>query len=146
MRELVKLLDENFEYESHESSGGTLYIYVVSNRKEAACPNCGLPSDKVHSWYKRRFKDLPIQGMKVELVLNNRVLFCKNDDCPCRTFAETFDCLPRKAKRSRRLTEKIVNISLEVSSVTASEILRDGIADVGKSTVCSLLKKRHATN
>jgi len=64
MRELMKLLDENLEYESHESSGGTLYIYVVSSRKEAACPNCGMPSDKVYSWYNRRFKDLPIQSMK----------------------------------------------------------------------------------
>ncbi len=34
-----------------------------------------------------------------------------------------------------------MDVSLNVSSLNASDILKNGIADVGKSTVCNLLKK-----
>jgi hypothetical protein len=35
-----------------------------------------------------------------------------------------------------------VRVSMEVSSVSASRMLRKRTADVGKSTICELLKKR----
>jgi hypothetical protein len=82
-----------------------------------------------------------MQGKKVEIVLDNRKYFCKNPSCDHKTFAEAFECLPHKGKRSRRLTEAIIEISLNVSSVTAAATLRKGTADVGKSTICNLLKK-----
>lgn len=68
-------------------------------------------------------------------------MFCVNPDCPHTTFAKTFAFLPPKGKKSQRLQDKIVNMSLHVSSLTASELLKNGIADVGKSTICNLLKK-----
>ncbi|MDR1157327.1 MAG: transposase family protein [Oscillospiraceae bacterium] len=144
MDELVKLLDENLAYEHHEIIDDILYIYVASARQEAVCPYCGSTSDKTHSRYERRFRDLPIQGKKTEVVLFNRKMFCPNERCGHKTFAETFDCLPHKAKRSTRLTEEIVKVSLEVSSVKASALLKRRVAKVGKSTICNLLKKRRA--
>jgi transposase len=141
MEELVRLLCENFKYVRHEIDGDLIYIYVKSNRDECECPYCGTPSKKVHSRYKRRFRDLPVQGKKVEIVIENRKFFCVNSDCRHKTFAETFDCLPYKSKRSQRLTEAIMGMSLHVSSVTAARVLRNGVADVGKSTICNLLKK-----
>jgi transposase len=145
MDDLVKLLDENLAYEHHEIIDDMLYLYVASVRQEAVCPYCGSTSDKVHSRYERRFRDLPIQGKKTEIVLLNRKMFCSNNRCGHKTFAETFACLPHKAKRSMRLTEEIVKISLEVSSVKASALLGQRVAKVGKSTICNLLKKRRAT-
>lgn len=50
-----------------------------------------------------------------------------------------------KGKRSRRLTYEVVKVSMEVGSVSASGILRRGIADVGKSIICELLKKGEPT-
>ena len=141
MEELVKILDEDLEYVEHEIIGDTIYIQVSSNREAAFCPYCGTESKRVHSRYERRFKDLPIQGKKVEIVLTNRKYFCSNPDCLHKTFAESFACLPFKGKRSRRLTESIIELSLNVSSVTAAAMLRKGTADVGKSTICNLLKK-----
>ena len=140
----MKLLDEDLAYNGHEILGEMIYIHVSSTRETAVCPYCGRESSKVHSRYDRRFKDLPIQGNKVEIIINNRKMFCKNGDCAHRTFAETFECLPFKSKRSNRLTDEIVRISLEVSSVTASAILKKGVAKVGKSTICNLLKKSRA--
>jgi hypothetical protein len=144
MVELVKQIDTDLKYEGHEIKDDTLFLHVVSARDEAVCPYCGMASGRVHSKYERRFADLPIQGMKVIVVLRNRKMFCGNPECGYKTFAETFACLPFKGKRSLRLTDKILRLSLEVSSVTASKILRKGIADVGKSTICDLIKKNQA--
>ena len=141
MRELVKLLCKDFQYVRHEIDGDLICIYVKSKRREAECPYCGAMSESVHSKYERRFRDLPIQGKKVEMIVDNKNYFCKNPECTHKTFAETFECLPFKGKRSKRLTDAIIELSLNVSSVTASETLRKGTADVGKSTICNLLKK-----
>ena len=145
MEELVKLLDESLEYIEHEIFDGIIYIQVASIHESAFCPYCGTESHRIHSRYERRFQDLPIQGKKVEIILNNRKYFCENPACTQKTFAESFSCLPFKGKRSKRLTEEIVRFSMEVSAVTASALLRKGVAKVGKSTICNLLKKQKQT-
>jgi transposase len=141
MDELIKLLDENLEYVNHEIIGSVLFMHVMSTRKGANCPYCGQFSLRVHSAYPRSFQDLPVQEKKVIVVIKNRKMFCDNPDCGKKTFAETFMFLPPKGKKSKRLIGKIVDVSLNVSSVTAARLLKDGIADVGKSTICNLLKK-----
>ena len=85
-------------------------------------------------------------GKKTKVVIENRKFFCDNPDCGFTTFAERFDFLAQKGKKTKRLIEKIVDVSLNTSSTTASRTLKDGIADVGKSTICSLLKKRYASS
>ena len=141
MDEFIKRLDKNLKYENNEVVGDTYYVYVVSTRKKVNCPYCGQPSSRVHSTYPRSFQDLPIQDKKVIIVIRNRKMFCGNGDCERTTFAETFSFLRYKGKKSKRLIEKIIDISLSVSSVTASAILKEGVADIGKSTICNMLKK-----
>lgn len=143
MDEIIKLLDENLDYVSHKIIGDTIFINVVSNREEVICPYCGNPSSKAHSHYKRSFQDLPIQGKKVRVILNNRKMFCCNLDCNHTTFAESFDFLKFKATKTKRLENEIINISMNVSSLTATNILRNSVANVGKSTICNLFKKRY---
>lgn len=145
MEEFVKMLDEHLDYIRHETIGDTIYIYIKSNRKETVCPYCGTPSFKRHSGYEKSFQDLPIMDKKTKLILNNRKMFCANPDCKHTTFAEKFEFLAPKSKKTKRLLDKIVDISLNVSSLTAADILKDGIADVSKSTICSLLKKRYTS-
>ena len=141
MDEFVKLLCKDLEYEKHEIAGDLMYIYVKSCRAKVKCPYCGMVGKRVHSRYIRRFRDLPMQGKKVEIVLENLKYFCNNLECEHKIFAEDFDCLPFKGKRSKRLTDAIIELSLNVSSVTAAAMLRNGTADIGKSTICNLLKK-----
>ena len=143
MDELIKLLDPGLDYISHEIVGDTIFIRVASNKGEAVCPYCGHASSKKHSVYERSFQDLPIMGMKSKIIIQNRKMFCTNPECGHKTFAETFGFISPKAKKSNRLLEKIIDVSLNVSSVNAAEMLRDGIADVGKSTICNLLKKKY---
>jgi len=146
MDELIKLLDENLEYIDHEIKGDTIYIQVVSCRKKAVCPYCGQSSDKVHSKYIRTFQDLPIQGKKVVLVLLNRKFFCNNSECGYKTFAERFSFFTNKAKKTMRLENEIVKLSLNCSSIAASSLLKGSVANVGKSTICNILKKRRTNN
>jgi hypothetical protein len=85
---------------------------------------------------------LPIQGKKVYVYLLNRKYFCSNPECTHATFAESFNCLKPKSKKSERLIDEILKVSGEVSSVTASKLLSDSVVDIGKSTIYNLLKKR----
>ena len=144
MKELLKILDECLEYEGHEITEDIIMIYASSNREEVECPYCGGKTKRIHSRGERRFRDLPIQGKKVEVVMKQRKMFCVNKACKRTTFSERFDFLPSKGKRSKRLTSEIIRVSLTVSSVTASKMLKESVADVGKSTICNLLKKRQA--
>lgn len=143
MDEFIKMLDKHLDYVEHDVVEDTIVIHVESNRMEVVCPYCKGVSTKAHSTYARSFQDLPIMGKKTKIVLKNRKMFCLNKDCTHTTFAETFDFLAPKGKKTKRLLDKIVDISLNVSSVNAADMLRDGIADVGKSTICNLLKKRY---
>jgi transposase len=141
METFIKGLDKDLRYEKDEIVGDTYYLYVASKRKKAECPYCGQLSSRVHSVYIRSFQDLPIQDKKVIIVMQNRKMFCDNPACKKRTFAETFSFLRPKGKKSKRLIEKILEVSLNVSSVTAAALLSNGIASVGKCTICNMLKK-----
>jgi len=141
MRDIISLLDDNLIYLDHQIYDAHIEVIAYSNRDEVLCPFCNKPSSRVHSTYERSFQDLPIQGKKVYIKIENRKFFCDNPECAHTTFAESFKFLKPKAKKSERLVEEIIRISLEVSSVTASQILRNGVVDVSKSTICDYLKK-----
>lgn len=142
MDEFIKMLDINLDYVNHEIIEDMCYITVISNRGEVVCPFCGQSSSKVHSTYERTFQDLPMQGKKVIVKLINRKMFCANHTCTNTTFAERFDFLFIKSKKTIRLEEEIIRLSLNCSSVAASQILKKNVVDVGKSTICTLLKKK----
>ncbi len=145
MDEFIKQLDLNLDYISHEINNGKCYITVASNRKEVTCPFCGRPSSRIHSSYNRTFQDLPMQGNKVFIIIRNRKMFCDNSDCNHTTFAERFDFISCKAKKTRRLEDEIVRLSINCSSIAASKALKENVVDIGKSTVCNLLKKRNTS-
>ena len=141
VKELIELLDKDLAYTGHELSGDHFTIYTCSNREEAICPYCKKASSRIHSTYSRSFQDLPIQGKKTYINITNRKFFCDNTSCTHKTFAESFGCIKHKAKKSERLLEEILKVSVEVSSVSASRMLKNGVVDVSKSTICDLLKK-----
>ncbi|QNK89849.1 transposase [Sporosarcina sp. resist] len=114
---------------------------MTSTRKECACPFCQSVSSRVHSHYNRSFQDLPIQDKKVVITLSNRKMFCDNPSCHRTTFAETFSFIDNKAKKTKRLKETILEVSLTQSSVSAAVYLSKHVVDVKKSTICNYQKK-----
>ena len=141
MEELIQLLDKYLRYDGYEINGKDFLIRVSSIREEAVCPHCGQTSRNIHSRKTRTLKDLPIQGKKVKILLEQRKYFCKNEDCAKKTFAERFDFFEPNATKTNRLQEEILRVALTQSSVAASRYLRNSVADVGKSTICNMLKK-----
>lgn len=142
MEELIKILDENLEYKTHVIEKDDVYIYVKSRKKEAVCPYCRKESDKIHLKYERKIQDLPIQGKKVTIYLEQNNYFCHNPECRHKTFAERYLFFDAKARKTKRLQAEILRVSLNQSSVSASKYLRASVANVGKSTICNLLKKK----
>ncbi|BAH06649.1 transposase family protein [Clostridium kluyveri] len=141
MEKLFKSLDTELEILDYKIKSDKIIITLVSNRKNVVCPYCNQASQKVHSFYQREVKDLPIMDKKVILLLNTRKMFCDNPMCSHKTFAERYSFLRYKARKSERLIQRILDISASVSSMTAADFLSKNIADIGKSTICSLLKK-----
>lgn len=141
MDEFVKLLNHSLDYVEHRIENNHCIITVKSNRLEAKCPYCGHTSAKVHSVYQKKFQDLPIQDKQVTIILNNRKMFCLNPECTHKTFAERFDFISYKSRKTKRLVNRILNLSANVSSLTASKILKADKVLVGKSTICNMLKK-----
>ena len=132
IEELIETPDENLQYLSHETIGGTINIYVESRRDVATCPYCGENSVHVHSRYYRVLQDLPIQDKKSRIVLLNRKYLCGNPKCSHKTFAETYEFYKPKATKTERLQAEILRISLTQSSIAASNYLRHSVAEVGK--------------
>jgi len=141
LNDIITLPEEHLRYISHENTGTVLIIRIESTNTEATCPYCGTVSNKVHSRYTRKLQDLPIQGKKVRLYLNNKKYFCMNAECRRKTFAEQFEFYEPNSVRTKRLQDEILRLSLTQSSISASKYLRNSIADVGKSTICDMLKK-----
>ena len=142
MEELIKELDKNLKLDNYTIEENNIILDVSSARATAACPFCGKESPYVHSKYTRSFQDLPIQNKKVKISLANRKFLCKNLECSHTTFAERFDFIKHKAKKTNRLEEEIYNIANNVSSLTATSLLNKHTVDIGKSTVFNVLKKR----
>jgi transposase len=141
MHDFVTMLDKNLIYIAHKIKGDTLIIQVASSRTMVQCPYCKIYSTKVHSTYQKEFQDLPIMNKKVIILLNNRKMFCINPECNHKTFAERFDFLAVKARKTERLIDNILKVSANVSSVTAASLLSESTVTIGKSSICRLLKK-----
>lgn len=141
MEELIKILDQNLTLVSSEVSDDSIYMDIESTLMEVRCPYCQATSSRVHSRYTREFQDLPIQNKKTIIRLRNRKMFCPNQECTHKTFAESFSFISPKSKKTNRLIEEIIQLSSKMSSVSAEKYLRDHVVRVGKSTICELLKK-----
>jgi transposase len=146
MDEFIKLLDPSLNYVEHITKDKKCIITVESSHKEVTCPYCGMASSKTHSVYKKEFQDLPIQDNQVIILIRNRKMFCPNPECSNKTFSERFDFIRYKSRKTERLIEKILSISLKLSSVSASKMLKSDTATVSKSTICRLIKKNASRN
>ena len=141
MQWLVSMLDPELLYLSHELTDIEVIIHVQSKQTSATCPYCGMGSIKVHSQYVREFHDLAIQGLQSKICLHNKKYFCSNPDCPKQTFAQRFDFIAYKAKKTNRVQIEILRVAMEMSAVSASDYLRNHGIEVSKSVICELFKK-----
>jgi transposase len=136
------MLSEELRYIDHTINDDTIIFYVESKIKSPVCPYCGEASNRKHSYYNKSFMDIPLNNKKVEITIKNRKMFCDNKNCTHKTFAETYDFVERKSRKTKRLTEYVINTSVNMSSISAQHLLRKNGVKISKSTICTLLKKR----
>lgn len=141
MQEYINMLSTNLKFLSFEKKDKSIIFNVESIVKEPICPYCGKKSNRCHSKYRKTFDDLPLNNNKVTIAINNRKMFCDNPECMHKTFSETYDFVSRRAKKTNRLVDYIIDTSTNMSSIAAQNTLRKNGVKVGKSTICTFLKK-----
>ena len=84
------------ELHIHTLSTTDSQISITAQTKTAtaSCPQCGVTSHHIHSYYWRKGKDLPISGRITYLCVEVKRFRCLNQACSKRTFVERLDCLP----------------------------------------------------
>jgi transposase len=141
MNSTVQKLYPGTRYVSHCLDKERLLIEIESTQKTGTCPYCGGVSSKVHSYYRRKFADLPLNGYQTEVHLVCKKFFCLNDECKHRTFSEAFGFIKPLALKTDRLVEEILEVYENNSSRRASSILGDRGISACKATVCNLKNK-----
>ena len=107
---------------------------------QVLCPGCGVPSDRVHSRYRRRLADVTVGGRRVVIVLSVRRLFCNNQACQQRTFAEQVPGLTiRYGRRTPLLRGLLEQVAVALAGRAGARLAGQLHARVGRSTMVRLL-------
>lgn len=138
---LLQVLDKDLIVERTEIIDDIMYIYCYKNRTTCKCTYCGAETEKVHSVYIRKVKDLAIQEYQVQLMIKCNKYFCKNEDCTHKTFSEKLDFIEPNAVRTKRVDSLISSTALNNSSLNAKKQLKETNINVSKDTILRTLKK-----
>lgn len=103
-----------------------IIVFHVRTTAEAAnCPQCGYPSQRIHSHYLRTLQDLPWQGNAVRFLLRVRRFFCDNKECERKIFAEVTDTMAKRYRRkTTRLDDLLLQLVWRVGAQAATHIAR----------------------
>jgi transposase len=100
-------------FEKLTVSGLEMTIEAKTTRTVVHCPECQQPTQKVHSSYRRRPRDLPTAGLSVRLLLQTRKFFCENSDCSRAVFCERLPgCVEQYAHCTARLNQHLIWMGL----------------------------------
>jgi transposase len=117
-------------------------VQIVARTRagQAACPSCGVASDKVHSRYRRRLGDVGVGGRRVVIVLGVRRLFCNNQNCQQRTFAEQVEGLTvRYGRRTPLLRGLLEQVAVALAGRAGARLVGQLHARASRSTLLRLL-------
>ena len=120
----IPSLFPQLEVEHSTWIGSRLEVHARASQVCHTCPDCGTKSCKVHSFYLRSPRDLPLSEHLVRLRLRVRRFFCFHSACPRATFAETFpELLGPKAQRTRRLKSAQGQVGVAVGGQAGARLL-----------------------
>jgi transposase len=141
MDEFIKILNVDYELLDYKIKDTQIVFKIASTRENCNCPYCGKESSRVHSTYQREIQDLPLHNKQTILLVDTRKMFCDNPDCQVTTFAEPHPFVAKNGKKTERLVTNILNTSLQLSSISASRLLKTESIKACKSSICTLVKK-----
>jgi len=89
----------------------TITVLVKTTAHHSPCPDCGQPSTRLHSRYRRRVADLPWEGVAVRLELHVRKFFCRHEACERRIFCERLpEVVPPYGRKTLRFNDALTII------------------------------------
>ena len=107
-----------------------LLVRVLTQQRQANCPICNTPIEKIHSHYQRTLADLSWAVIQVDLKLQTSKFFCHNQNCDRRIFTQRFPSVV--APWSRR-TERLATLLTKIGLATGG--LGIWVASVTKTTL-----------
>ncbi len=130
-----------FEVTEVISTAEQLIICATSQSVEAACPACHEASQRVHSYYQRSPRVLPVSGRAVQLRLRVRRFRCLNGQCSKQTFAEPLpDLIAPIARRTNRLTVLLGVYAIQSGGEPGARLLKAGGIATSPDTLLRLAK------
>ncbi len=102
-------------------------VVVAAVAVEAACPDCGVLSGRVHQRTRQRLRDVPVAG-RVEVVLVRRRFTCAEAACSRRTFVEASDQVPPRARTTTRLRGVVLDAVVRTGRVVSEVAATHGVS------------------
>jgi len=128
-RTLVPDAGEVVLHELKADGQNRLVMVLRSAGEEGRCPECGRPSRRVHSRYKRQLSDLPWEEIPVRIELGVRRFFCTEDDCAQHIFTERLpNTVSRHSRRTCRLSAALNQITLARWADLRDHVWRNNLA------------------
>lgn len=118
-----------------ECTHATIKIYASFKTKQCRCPNCGKYSNTIHDHYFRTITDLPVFQNKTIIILKTRKFRCKNPKCNKKVFSEQTPNILRYSRRTKRTTEILDSLSIELTGNLGSILSKQLLITVSRSTI-----------
>ena len=96
----------------------------------------------MHSHYQRRLADLPAAGVRIALILRVRRFFCDAEACARRIFAERFEAVEPRARRTSRLDDVVHCLAIALGGRPAASLSRRLNVDVSNDTLLRMVRRR----
>lgn len=122
---------------------GNITLFMRSQKVEQLCPLCNIPATKLHSYYYRSFRDLPVFENKVLIKLKCRKFYCENQSCIRKIFVESLDdTFSKYSRTTNRLNKKLLKIALLVGGNMGSKLSQTLNIPTSSSTFIRLIHKQ----
>jgi transposase len=107
------------------------------------CPVCRQESWRIHSRYNRRLKDLPWEGIPLQIELRVRRFFCNTENCGHQIFTERLpNTVQRYARRTCRLSASLEQVTSALGGSAGSRLAQQlGILASGSTLLRQLRRK-----
>lgn len=137
-----QLTIDGFEIDKARYDENGWQIELHSIRHQAACPICEHESRYIHSYYRRRIRDLPVEAQRVDLLIRVRRFECRNEACPGKVFCERLSEFAKAySRRSERLTVWIRAIGLALNGEGGARLAHKLGAQVSGDTLIRVVRR-----
>jgi Transposase/zinc-finger of transposase IS204/IS1001/IS1096/IS1165 len=120
-------------------TAGHVIVEASASLPVAECPSCGSSSQRLHSNYVRKLRDLPSHGQAVMIQLSARRFRCLNVACGRKTFAERLGDAVIRARRTKRLSELQRHLGLALGGEAGSRLAERVAVPVSADTLLRMV-------